>query len=598
MMDLKEIQKYEKVIADPQTFIENFCYITTKDGQFKLLKLNKPQQKLMDIFMKLYKEKKPIRIRVLKARQMGFSTLISALGFWWATMHENRAYAVVAHKEDSASSIYEKNRIFYNSLPKAMKPMTTKFNSEKIMFDDDGKGEVRGLKSKIFFGTAGAGELFRGETITFMHKSEKAFWEDSEGKLDKSVNATVPYIPLSVIIDETTANGYNKFKDEWDASVRGENSYVPLFVGWNEIEEYKMTPPPDWEMTEKEISYQLEYELTDEQMYWRHVKIHDDFTGNLFAFQQEYPLTPEEAFIASGFSVYDHEVIKEGYKYATKPKFEYEIQSVLIKEKLLVWEEPQVTEQIEYQEKVVWSDEKQDYVYKKTDIVIGRKFLYDNYVLGIDTSGLGVDNNVIAVWKSSSKKKMVARLKIKNLKEELLARVAVEIAKMYHNALIAPEVNFSHSIVDFIVGKEHENYPNVYLTENIERIDRKSDSLKYGWLTTKKTKAPLVSSLRAYASDDPSVIPDKEFWYEAEYYLMEDVDKLIMNAASGHHDDILIGNSIGYFVACTFQAKQTFSVKNTQEDVKMNVEFKKFFGFNEKKKVVKKLRKGIYTNHA
>ena len=50
--------------------------------------------------------------------------------------------------------------------------MTSKFNSERIFFDGNG-GEIQGLRSRVFFGTAGGGELFRGETINFLHKSEK-----------------------------------------------------------------------------------------------------------------------------------------------------------------------------------------------------------------------------------------------------------------------------------------------------------------------------------------------------------------------------------------------------------------------------------------
>jgi len=595
VIDLKEIQKFEELIADPQNFIENFCYIVTKKGTFELLKLNKPQQKMMDIFTDMYKRGVPIRIRILKARQMGFSTLISALGFWWAAMHENRTYAVVAHKENSASSIYEKNRIFYNNLPNPMQPMTNRFSSERISFDDDG-GQVKGLRSKIFFGTAGGGELFRGETITFLHKSEKAFWDDKQGMLEKSLNATVPMVPLSCIIDETTANGYNKFKDEWDASVRGENSYVPLFVGWNEIDEYSSTPPPNWKMTEKEIAYQLDNNLTDAQMYWRYLKISDDFGGNELFFQQEYPLTPEEAFIASGSSVYPAETIMEGYRNAHKHLHEYTIKSVPTNEKLLIWELPLIEEKVEYQENVVYDVDKQDYTYVPNDIITGRKYFYENYVLGVDTSGMGADRNVIAVWKSSNEKKMVARFKIDNISEEYLAEIVVEIAKLYNEALIAPETNYSHSLVDFIVKLK---YTKIYITENIVRMDKKSDALSYGWNTTKKTKAPMISALRAYLNDDPSAIPDKEFWYESEYYLLEDVEKLIMNAASGHHDDNLVANSIAYYVSCTFQAKQTFTVKNHREDDKISTDMMKFLNLGkEDKKRSQTLRKGMYNNHA
>ena len=80
---------------------------------------------------------------------------------------------------------------------------------------------VGGYARKYFSHTLGGGELFRGETILFLHKSEIAFWEDKTGTLKKSLNATVPFSPFTAIIEETTANGYNEFKDSWDRSVRG-----------------------------------------------------------------------------------------------------------------------------------------------------------------------------------------------------------------------------------------------------------------------------------------------------------------------------------------------------------------------------------------
>jgi len=356
---LMNIEKYEEILGNPRSFIENFCYITTKNGKFQKLKLNYPQDRLMRVVEEGLRKKEPIRVRVLKARQMGFSTLISALGFWWAAMNENSAYAVVAHKDQSASSIFEKNKVFYDNLPKALRPRTNRFNSERISFNIDGAddfSEVRGLRSKIFFGTAGSGELFRGETILFLHKSEVAFWDDKGGSLKKSLNATVPYVPFSVIIDETTANGYNEFKDAWDRSVRGQDSYVPLFVGWNEMKEYAVEPPKDFELTEKELSLQMDHDLTDAQLFWRRRKIADDFDGNELWFQQEYPFTPEEAFIASGMGVFDGEMIKQGYENVRKPIRKQEIENVVLREKLLIWEEPETREEVEYEQRRLESD--------------------------------------------------------------------------------------------------------------------------------------------------------------------------------------------------------------------------------------------------
>ena len=120
---------------------------------------------------------------------------------------------------------------------------------------------------------------------------------------------------------------------------------------------------------------------------------------------------------------------------------------------------------------------------------------------------------------------------------------------------------------------------------------------EYGWKTTQKTKAPLISSMRARLVDDPSLIKDKEFWYEAEYFLLEDVAKNIMNAASGHHDDILMATAIAMYVSDSFQAKQSRTIIKNKTDVADSF----FVNFAKKAKKKKKrtpIRKGIYNNNA
>jgi len=195
------------------------------------------------------------------------------------------------------------------------------------------------------------------------------------------------------------------------------------------------------------------------------------------------------------------------------------------------------------------------------------------------------------------KKTLVARIGIKNLSEEKLAKVAVEIARFYHDAKIAPEVNYSHAICDYIVNTE--GYKNVYITESMTRIDRKKESMEYGWNTTSLTKPPAISALRAHLREHPEAIPDKEFWYEAEYYVIENMAKNIMNAASGHFDDIIMSCAIGFFVSNSFQSKQVYSHRVTSR-----LEKNKSRGImlgepmtNMKKKSTK-LKKGVYTNHA
>jgi hypothetical protein len=591
-----KIEDYESVLGNPRKFIENFCYITTKDGKFELFKINEPQDKLMQVIEKQLAEKKPIRIRVLKARQMGFSTLISAIGFWWSAMNENSAYAVVAHKDSSASSIFEKNKIFYDNLPKSLKPRVNKFNSEKISFNVDGDdmtGEVKGLRSKIFFGTAGGGELFRGETILFLHKSEIAFWEDKQGVLKKSLNATVPYAPFSAIIEETTANGYNEFKDDWDRSVRGQDEYIPLFVGWNELKEYRMTPPRDFQPSERELQLQMQHDLTDEQIYWRRFKINNDYGGNELWFQQENPLTPEEAFISSGQGVFDGDTIKKGYEASRPPIREIEIKSQLVREKLRIWEEPESKEIIEHQQLARFNVAKQQYEYYDGPLETGRTTVFANYTIGVDTAGMGADYNQVVVW-HNVKKKMVARFTTKNISEERLASIIVEIANYYNEALVIPEVNYSHAICDYMMAL---GYNKMFLTESMARIDKQKGSMEYGFKTTRLTKPPIISNLRALLNENPDAIPDRDFWFETEYYVLQNVATNTMNAVSGHHDDIIMANAIAYYGCNSFQAKQNYThrkIKYENEENNAIMDRVK----KAERKTSKKLKKGVYNNNA
>ena len=144
----------------------------------------------------------------------------------------------------------------------------------------------------------------------------------------------------------------------------------------------------------------------------------------------------------------------------------------------------------EKNQKVEFNFEKKEYEYVDTDFIIGKKYHYANYVMGIDTSGLGADNNVISVWHTNTKRN-VARWMIKDISEKNLAKVIVEVAKLYHNALLAPETNYSRRLIDYILELGYDNF---YIKENVKRIDKQNQALEYGFQTTSVTK-PVIKSL-------------------------------------------------------------------------------------------------------
>lgn len=557
--------------------------IVDKKNQLVKFTLNEEQSRLLDHVEFCLENDLPIRMIVLKARQIGATTFFTALGFWFAAMNRNITYGIVAHLLKSAESIFQKCKVFYNNLPRELQPATTQMSSEGITFD---KKNGMGINSKIQFATVSEG-VFRGQTLSYLHLTECAFWEGNVQAIENSLAPTVSINPRTMIVRESTANGYNFFKDDWDRAVSGKSEYTPFFFGWQDHKEYKLPVPKDFKLTDKEEQIKKKHNVTDEQLMWRRYQIDNNYGGNETWFAQENPMTPEEAFVAAGTGVFDSETIMAGYESSVEPE-KVVLESVPMFEKLLVWEYPENGTEKIYAEKAQWSDEKQQYEMVMTDLVVEERNYATPYTIGIDTSGMGADYNQLVVINNVTKK-LAARFGKKNMPEEQLAAVAVEVAQMYNDAMIVPEVNYSHEICNFILKL---GYKNLYITESMARQDAKIvGGIQYGWRTTSSSKAPMISSLRSRLTSDPTLIQDREFWYEAEYYLMEDPRLNKMNAANGHHDDIVVATAIAMYVSDSFQAKQTRIIIKDKSPVHFIENMIK-----SKKKI--KIRKGIFNNNA
>jgi hypothetical protein len=581
---------YKETIFNPRWYMENMLYIVNKESKLVPFRLNEEQNVMMEHIEFCLENKIPIRIIVLKARQIGATTFFTALGFWLAAMNKNTSYGIVAHRLDSAESIFQKNKIFYNNLPQEMRPSTTQMSGEGITFN---RKDGTGVNSKIKFATVNEG-VFRGQTLNYLHLTECAFWEGNVGAIENSLAPTVSMYPNTIIVRESTANGYNFFKDDWDRAAKGISDYKPFFFGWQDHSEYTMDVPRGFVLTEKEKDIMERFELTLGQVAWRRYQITNNYSGNESLFQQENPMTPSEAFIASGTSVFPAETLVRGYEAACDPIRIMPLASYPAYEKLLIWEEPKVENEKIYAQKSQWSYEEQAYVYVDTDLLLEEIAYRTPYTVGIDTAGLGTNLNQVTVVNNVTKR-MVARFGKKNVQEEALADIAIEIARMYNDALIAPEVNYSHEICNYIIKK---GYKNIYITETLTRKDMEIvGGVEYGFKTTVRTKAPIISSLRAKLNEDPSLVPDKEFWEQAEYYILEDVNTNKMNAAAGHDDDIIMSLAIAEYVSDSRQAKQS---KQVIKDKKTK-DSEEHFIIRHAKKGKKKstpLRKGVYRNHA
>ena len=111
-----------KQILNARAYIERFLKIRDKKSRLISLKLNPPQQRLYEIFRQEWQAGKPVRIIILKARQMGFSTLMLAIIFFLAATSTMCECMIVAHKDNATKRLFQMARLFYDSLPPPLRP--------------------------------------------------------------------------------------------------------------------------------------------------------------------------------------------------------------------------------------------------------------------------------------------------------------------------------------------------------------------------------------------------------------------------------------------------------------------------------------------
>ena len=297
-------------------YIEKLLKIRDKRGRIVPLVLNAPQARLYDTIRELREQGIPVRVIVLKARQMGFSTVIEAILFWGTATARNVVALVVAHQEDATNNLFTMAKRFYDYLPERLRPMRKASNARELLFAAPTKASpgTAGLDSSIRIATAGGHGVGRSFTLKLAHLSEFAFWPGDKAETLNGIMQAVPDEADTMVFIESTANGFDQFKDLWDEAVdawgRGDrDGWCPFFAAWWQMAEYRRKVPPGFQRTDEEETLAEAYGLDDEQLSWRRWCIKINCSGDVKKFRQEYPSSPDEAFVASGSCIFDQEAI-------------------------------------------------------------------------------------------------------------------------------------------------------------------------------------------------------------------------------------------------------------------------------------------------
>ena len=498
-------------------YIENCLKIKTKSGTVVPFRLNDAQRKLYAVAKRQQDAGKPVRLIILKARQLGFSTLTEGLIFHACATRKNVNALIVAHREDATANLFRMSKLFYDELPAPVKPMLRASNAQELVFENPSKlrseREARpGLRSRIRCATAGGRGIGRSDTLQCVHLSEYAFWPDgADGKASTlaGILQAVPSLPGTMVVIESTANGFEDFKERWDAAVAGENDFEPVFFAWFENPDYSMPVVPGTEWTPEERDLKAAYQLTDEQLQWRRWCIANNCGGSLDMFRQEYPASPGEAFLHSGTGVFDNEQI------------------VLRLERL-----PSPAGRGEFTDGE-W-----------TESETGAITLYElpeegvPYVLGGDTAGEGSDYFTAIVIDNVSGR-IVAKLRQKYSEPEYVRQIYA-LGRFYNDALVAIETNFS----TYPVMKLQEmEYPNQYSREREDTYTRQMKK-SYGFRTDRQSRPRAIANLVEVFSSHPEWFTDRELLEEMLTFCYNEDHR--PEALAGKHDDLVMGAAITY----------------------------------------------------
>lgn len=516
-------------------YIENCLSIRTKQGDVLPFRLNPPQLKMYAAMRRQREAGHPVRLIVLKARQMGFSTLIGGTIFHRCATGKHKLGFVVSHDDKSTKKLFEMHKRFLDLLPVPMRPQVAASNGYQIVFDRPARSRspVAGLDSRVEIATAGGSGIGRGSTIQYAHLSEYAFWPGDPNENYVALMQAVPDDPDTIVVIESTANGYNDFKDKWDAACererRGElDGFLPVFFAWFEMPEYRRCVPPGFQRTPDEEELAARYDLSDQQLQWRRWCIENNCGGSMELFHQEYPSCPEEAFLATGTCVFDQQALirrMEEVRELPWNRGEFRVDyhrmadgtpGLAVKQ----WQ---------------WREDKRGGVRILRPPEKGVP-----YVLGADTAGEGSDWFAAHVLDNRTGEQVaVAHQQYgeRQFTEQLFA-----LGKFYNDALIGIEVNFSTFPNELI---QLMGYRRLYVRQAVDDYE-KSVQKKFGFRTDTRTRPLIIDGLKDVVRQNPELINDYDTLSEMLTFVKSDTGKA--QAEEGKHDDLVMSLAISHFI--------------------------------------------------
>lgn len=537
----QEAEQRERYRNSPLEFFAEQLVIQQKpkddaDHQEVLIAFDKPnsqQMILFEIIWYLWVNKRPIRLIILKERQWGCSTLIQAFICWLMMFVGNSDGFLAAQDEDASEKIFRRFKLFLDNMETWLKPDLLSDKTEKVTIRPEPLAQYC---PSIEIHTASNVKFGRGTAVRWFHWSEVSHSRESAAPDTLlGVNNAIPRAPGTMVVLEATAKGAEGlYADEWERCYRFYGKEIrsvedipdvvspipiPVFFSWLDCEWYQEPAPQN--LVDGLAAYRAAYkegdeeamaaaaascdlgnaihpvvgqadedpeelelakmdEVTADQLQWRRMTIDGQCQGSAEMFCQEYPRTPEQAFLLSGTNIFPRGYVMNCIRAVEKqdPPARGDLQTSIDEGQrvtrmysspsgdLLVWKEPEPTRQY----------------------------------LCFGDVGEGKPDSAFSVVQVMDAITQEQCAELHGRWDPLyFGGLMFDIGLWYFDALLCPEVTGP----GFSTGQEliRRGYTNLYYPREVGLKagtggDRAHDNLPIGWHTNTSTRPVMVSSIR------------------------------------------------------------------------------------------------------
>lgn len=544
------IKQYYICLTNPRYYLENYHFIRTKKAIVQpIWPFFDSQEMLMDSVMRQFDAQLPIRVICLKARQMGITSMGVALMCWLVFLHPNVHVMSMSDEENKVDVNFGMARIAYANLPWWMVPEKRyDIRGQLLGFDrsKERQGLNKGLQSLLYFESANqpSGAAY-SKSLFGSHLAEVARYRNSNS-ITEGIFGSLVNFPRSIGLMESTARGRG---NPWHKICRASQSkgldWDFLFLEWIREPGYSIAVPanfvrtPEEESIAKKCQTQQKYTMSDGQFAWRRKKM-DEFEaidGDPEKFFQEFPMTPAEAFIASGRCAFSkRRLYRMSSEFAKPPIWIGEVRLDERDDKT-----PRMSQQEEGRFRI-WE--------KPLPQKKGTYYIAADPSMGIDGGDYACAQVYIVPEDIKQPLRQVARWH-GYCPPTQFARVIAAMGYFYNTAEICPECNTITTVASDLV--KVLMYPKWYRWMREDKA-RNAYSNWIGWQTTFRNKSELIGRFRE-ALDEWTVI----------VYCEEDIDEMLdfveeeegTGRYSGReHDDAVMAHMICYYAATQLRPRR------------------------------------------